>query len=228
MIHEQLEYSVVDGFSVWRPNPSRVIKDFKAGAGWVASSRELEHATTWTPEQIIEAIRSSEGLRFLEELIYADGVQNRYLIGLLLSALPARLLSPNIRASLGIVETNSEAAILPFHEAKYLCGDSEAKLQKSMGRKSAVLVGDAIVLKDEGRKAGLCIQTTSTSSGTFLAGSWYQMTDDAGAERIFQDREKRIELQGEWFHLRDVTAFHPHMRIRDVVSGARIYARGIR
>ncbi len=230
MTHEGIDLSGGDAPVVWRPSFSRVLADLRSDyMGYIQDGLSMSQRTIWSAEDVANAIRTPEGIQFLESIIISDEIINRYLIGLFLTSVPVRQLSPQARLALGSVqEVEADVKISPFYKSWDLCAASERYLEEAMGRRGTILAGDAILLKDKERKAGLCIETTSTPTGTFLEGSWYQPIDQDGLEASFRSRERRIGLNGEWVHMRDISAYHTNEICRDVMQSARRHADRIK
>ncbi|MBP9716579.1 MAG: hypothetical protein KBD51_01410 [Candidatus Levybacteria bacterium] len=230
MTHEGIDTSGGDALPVWRPSFSRILADLRSDI--VSYSRDglsLSQRTIWSAEDVVEAIRTPEGIQFLESTITSDETVNRYLIGLFLTSVPVGQLSPQARLALGPVqEIEADVKIAPFYRSWDLCAASERYLEEAMERRGTILAGDAILLKEKERKAGLCVQTTSTPAGTFLAGSWYEPIDQEGLEASFRSGERRIGLSGDWVHMRDISAYHTDQITRDVMFSARRHADKIK
>ncbi len=230
MTHEGIDMSGGDAPSVWRPSFSRILADLKSDvASYSRDGISLSQRTIWRVEDITEAIRTPEGIQFLESIIISNEAIDRYLIGLFLTSVPVSQLSPQVRLALGPVrEVEADVKITPFYRSWDLCAASERYLEEAMERRGTILAGDAILLKEKERKAGLCVQTTSTPAGTFLAGSWYEPIDQEGLEASFRSGERRIGLSGDWVHMRDISAYHTDQITRDVMLKARKHAEKIK
>lgn len=230
MTHEGVDVSGGDASLVWRPSFSRILADLRSDIlSYSRDGLSMSQRTIWTAEDIAEAIKTPDGIQFLESIITSDEAVNRYLIGLFLTSVPVGQLSSQARFALGEVrEVKADVKIIPFYRNWDLCAASERYLEQAMDRGSTILAGDAILLKDEGRKAGLCVQTTSTPTGTFLAGGWYEPIDQVGLEGYFRSGERRIGLSGEWVHMRDISAYHTNGITRDVMLNARRHADRIK
>jgi len=230
MTHEGIDLSGGDTPPVWRPSFSRVLADLRSDfVGYSRDGLSMSQRTIWSSEDIARAIRTPEGIQFLEALIISGEIDSRYLIGLFLTSVPVDQLSSQARVALGPVqEIEADVRIIPFYKSWDLCAASERYLEQAMERRGTILAGDAMLLKDEGRKAGLCVQTTSAPAGTFLAGSWYQPIDQEGLESHFRSGQRRIGLNGEWVHMRDISAYHTSRIAGEVILNARRHAERIK
>ncbi len=230
MTHEGVDVSRTDGGRVWSPSAQRVLADLTSErVSQTRDGRQLSYRVIWDAASISEAIRTSEGIAFLEGLIKSDGSINRYLIGLFLSAVSAGSLSHEARARLvPIIDSQADVTISPFHRSWELCPDSEDYLIESIESRSVVFAGDSILIKEKGRKAGLCIATTSTPNGTFLAGSWYEPIDQEQIKSVFKQKRKNIPLAGDWVHLNDISAYHTSDMSATVMREAIKYADRMR
>jgi hypothetical protein len=165
----------------------------------------------------------------LERLAKEGFDQHKFLMALLLSVTPIDQMSLDTKLALDVKTVpGSKARILPFHEKNWgLCDLSESYLEWSMDEESAVLMGGSLLVKSDGRLAGLCVSTASTETGTFLKGGWYQPVDEAtiltARSAIRTGAKSAVLGDGDWVYMRDVTAYR-YGSVSGVLEKAISYA----
>lgn len=143
----------------------------------------------------------------VENLLVNPNGENRYRLGLVAGLLPS--LDPSIQRSFKpAVQDGVNFKVTSYHKDWMLCQDAEDYMKKALRMDALVLVNGGILMKTVGKFTGLCVNSFSTSSATFLEGNWYSPVDGDSRDAIKQgfDRgDARIDLtEGDWILLRSI------------------------
>lgn len=213
-------------------NADQLVRSFLTGRlSYTRDSKQIPQRFPLEESTLSRFLRERPSRDALERLARVGFLRHREFMALLLSVTPISAMSPEAVEALGVtIIPQSKVTIKGFHENWGLCDTSEESLFEDIGHGSALLLGESLLVKSRGRwVAGLCVETASTSEGTFLKGAWYEPTDESTlifAKTSIQERLKSAPLiDGQWAYMRDVTAYHP-AQAAQILQQAREYAFG--
>lgn len=155
-----------------------------------------------------------------------DGLSH-FLTGLILSTTPYEDIPDEVRERLGVKQT-SKSFKVAVSASLTNCSTSENLFDHCLDTRRLVLVNGFLLVKEEGYKTGLCIQTTATSGGTFYRGSWYTPHDTETKKTVRDTLASdcpRVEVQeGTWIYIRDTSKYLSADQRKQLLQKAQRYA----